>query len=120
MTRFGIGLILYILSCVAFLTIGLVAHKETGSTNYSCLYNENTQGENGLQFNPWWTILPSGLVGFGVFFNLTASYEFVFSQSPYSMKGLLMGAIYATRGVFQLLGVVVHFPFYLGYVDYLQ
>ena len=48
-----------------------------------------------------------------------AVYEFVFSRSPYNMKGLLMGAIFATEGTLQLLGLAVQFPFYLGYMNYM-
>ena len=118
LTRFGIGFIFYIFSCVSLLTIDFVAHKDTGGTNYSCLFDENTQRVNHLHINPLWTMLPKGLIGFGIFFNLTAAYEFVFSQSPYNMKGLLMGAVYATTGIFLFLGSPLQVPFHLGYVDH--
>ena len=118
LTRFGIGFILYIFSYVSLFTIDFVAHKEAGGTNNSCLFDENAPEVNHMHINPLWTMLPTGLIGFGIFFNTTAAYEFVFSQSPYNMKGLLMGALYATNGAFLLLGLPVQAPFYLGYVDH--
>ena len=114
------GVIFYILSSVALFTIDLMGHKiETNGTNYNstCLYDEATQEVNRLHINPLWTMLPAGLNGLGIFFNLTAVYEFVFSQSPYNMKGLLMGAVFATTSSCLLLGLALQVPFYLGYVN---
>ena len=122
LTRIGMGVILNILSSVALFTIDLVGHeRETSGTNYNstCLYDEATQEVNRLHINPLWAMLPAGLNGLGIFFNFTAVYEFVFSQSPYNMKGLLMGAVYATTGSGLLLGLALQVPFYLGYVDHL-
>ena len=117
LTRIGVGIILYILSCAALLAIDLSAHSwQTDSTNYTCLYDEASPA-NRLHINPLWTMLPQALIGLGIFFSLTAVYEFVFSQSPYNMKGLLMGAIFATTGTFQFIGLALQVPFYLGYVD---
>ena len=114
------GVIFYILSSVALFTIDLKGHKiETNGTNYNstCLYDETTQDVNRLHINPLWAMLPAGLNGLGIFFNLTAVYEFVFSQSPYNMKGLLMGAAFSATGTCLLLGLALQVPFYLGYVD---
>ena len=38
-----------------------------------------------------------------------AAYEFIYSQSPHAMKGLVVGpgAFFAIKGVFQLLGVLI-------------
>ena len=120
LTRTGIGVILYILSCIALFTIDLAGHeKDTNGTNYTCLYDEATEEVNHLHINPLWAMLPAGLNGLGIFFNLTAVYEFVFSQSPYNMKGLLMGALYATTGACLFFGLALQVPFYLGYVDHL-
>ena len=35
-----------------------------------------------------------------------ATFEFICAQSPYSMKGLLIGTFFAIKGVFQLIGVI--------------
>ena len=41
-----------------------------------------------------------------------AIFEFIYSQSPHSMKGLMFGTFFAIRVVFQLLGAVIFlFPF---------
>ena len=41
-----------------------------------------------------------------------AIFEFICAQSPHSMKGLLIGAYFAIKGVFQLFGIIiVYLPF---------
>ena len=41
-----------------------------------------------------------------------AVYEFIYSQSPHSMKGLMIGTFFAIRGLFQLIGaLLLMFPF---------
>ena len=114
LTRIGIGIILHILSGVALFTIDFVGHeKETGGTNYTCLYDK-TIPANSLHINLLWTMLPQGLIGLRFFLNFTGLHEFVFSQSPYNMKGLLMGAVYAINGLFLFLELPLQAPFYWG------
>ena len=121
LTRVGIGIILIALGYVAFLTIDIMGHRTgshelAGSTNYTCLFDESSPPHQ-LNVSPFWTLLPGLLIGAGICFHGTAVYEFVFSQSPYNMKGLLMGAIYAMEGAFQFLGLGLQLPFHLGYVN---
>ena len=123
LTRVGIGFILIALSYVTFFSIDLVGHRtesheQDGSMNYTCLFDESSP-QHQLNLNPLWTLLPGFLSGLAGALVTIAVYEFVFSQSPYNMKGLLMGAIFATEGTFQLLGLAVQFPFYLGYMNYM-
>ena len=123
LTRVGIGFILTALICVVFFSIDLVGHRtesheQDGSMNYTCLFDESSP-QHQLNLNPLWTLIPGFLSGLAGALVTIAVYEFVFSQSPYNMKGLLMGAIYATTGTFQFLGLVVQFPFYLGFTDHL-
>ena len=41
----------------------------------------------------------------------TAVFEFICSQSPHSMKGLLIGMLYAFRGLYQLVAALLVLPF---------
>ena len=47
----------------------------------------------------------------------TAVFEFICSQSPHSMKGLLIGLLYAIRGVYQGIATLLVVPFALGSLD---
>ena len=42
-----------------------------------------------------------------------ALYEFIYAQSPHSMKGLLIGLSFAIQGLFQAIGAVLAYPFML-------
>ena len=68
---------------------------------------------SSVTINHFWIILPQAIIGFGLLFLLTAVYVFVFSQSPHNMKGLLMGAIFATVGSFELLVLILQIPFFI-------
>ena len=58
--------------------------------------------------NMHWSVLipPSILFGIGQLIATTSTLEFISAQSPHSMKGLLVGIIFAIQGFFQLIGYV--------------
>ena len=123
LTRVGIWTIFIALSNFAFFIIDLTGHRtefheQGGSMNYTCLFDVNSPPHQ-LSINPLLALLPGLLSGLAGALVTIAVYEFVFSQSPYNMKGLLMGAIFATTGTFQLFGLVMQFPFHLGFTDHL-
>ena len=49
-----------------------------------------------------------------------AVYEFICAQSPYSMKGLLIGICFSTRSLFQGLAIILMIPFGHWKVDILS
>ena len=110
LTRVGIAIILTGLSYIAFFSIDFIGQR---AKSYTCLFD----GTALLNINPLWTILPGCLAGLGNLVHAVAVYEFVFSQSPYNMKGLLMGTVYGISGVFHFLGLAIQFPFLMGYTN---
>ena len=122
LTRVGIGNILIGLSYVAFFTIDTMGHgteslaQDGSMNNYTCLFDESSPPHQ-LTIDTLWTVLPGFLVGLGTGAVTIAVYEFVFSQSPYNMKGLLMGTVYGISGVFHFLGLAIQFPFLMGYTN---
>ena len=48
----------------------------------------------------------------------TAVFEFICSQSPHSMKGLLIGLLYAIKGLYQVLATLFVVPFAVGYLHH--
>ena len=59
--------------------------------------------------------IPNFFYSFGFLIFHIAIFEFICSQSPHSMKGLLIGAFYAIRGIFQLLGALLFMLPFLGW-----
>ena len=113
--RFGIGIIFITSNIVTLSSISIAEDSyraETQNSTYICMFEQNIPFSS-VTINHFWIILPQAIIGFGLLFLLTAVYVFVFSQSPHNMKGLLMGAIFATVGSFELLVVILQIPFFI-------
>ena len=115
--RVGIGMVLMIIPTLCFFIIDTVYHK-VSPINPGCFLRSTTS--NATFIHPNYTFeanlsfllipLVTSITGSMIF--SIAIYEFIYSQSPHSMKGLMFGAFFAIRGVFQLLGALIFiFPF---------
>ena len=108
-------MILMIVPTLCFLILDTVGHNINNSNN-SSLYDGGCflKGQNYLTvgIQPYYLFIPlfSSISGSMIFY--IAVYEFIYSQSPHSMKGLMIGTFFAIRGLFQLIGaLVLMFPF---------
>ena len=118
LTRLGVGVALLVVSVASMLVIESVGHfraSEHTTGNVSCLfiseYRANSHFSHTLQLPEYVLVFPNVLTGVGVPVLLTTVLEFISAQSPHTMKGLLLGVFYATRGLFIILGCVFIFPF---------
>ena len=97
-----------------FFILDTTTHAITMSNSCFLLSTNNTT-EALVRNNSAWPILlvniPLGANIFGSMIFYIAIYEFLYSQSPHSMKGLMIGTFFAIRGTFQLLGILILFPF---------
>ncbi len=123
LVRIGAGFLFYVASLVAQLILDAVGrHFVLISANNSalnltdtCLFSVASTHKLDLDYS--WLAIPGILLSLGLVFNVTAAYEFVFAQSPYSMKGLFVGLLYGLQGLYLLLGTAVQMPFRLGAVN---
>ena len=115
--RVGLGMVLMIIPTLCFFIIDTVYHK-VSRTNPGCFLrlakSNATFVEPNYTFdaNLSFLLIPlvTSITGSMIF--SIAIYEFIYSQSPHSMKGLMFGAFFAIRGIFQLLGALIFiFPF---------
>ena len=120
--RIGIGATMTVLSLICTLAIGAWSHTRY---DVGCMFDSNSVY---LTLND--TFDPLTLAG--PFYNTSlvaiqlvleslsnmliyiALYEFICSQSPHSMKGLLIGLSYAIKGLFQLTAALLALPFALA------
>ncbi len=120
--RVVIGTIFTTASFVAQLAIDVIGHRHapTGAhsainvTASTCIF---TDGSADLKIDYGWIVVPGTLLSIGLMFHLIAFYEFVFAQAPHSMKGLFIGLIYGTQGIFRLINLVLNVPFLYGVAD---
>ena len=133
MKRIGLAMILQLLSIALTLAMDTYFHKTctkgcmfqrfnepSDNTTKECMYNESSQkrpekmhGENLAFLDLKILIIQRVLVAFSYIFFQIAIFEFICSQSPRSMIGMLFGLAFATRGVNYVIGSLITLPFYV-------
>ena len=122
--RMGLGMIFILLSLLASFAMDITAHHEVlkdylDNTTYDlCMFPfpyEDPHKYNLPQQNSLLLIVPLVLTSLSHMLIYTAVFEFICSQSPHSMKGLLIGLLYAIKGLYQLLATILVVPFAVGY-----
>lgn len=110
--KFGIGMVLLLMNIVANQVLDVVGHQLTEAANGTvlCVLTANETSPS-LDIDYRWLAIPGIIRGFSILFLLIPMFEFVCAQSPYSMKGLLLGIIYGTFGLMTILGTLVLYPF---------
>ena len=68
-------------------------------------------GRKWHPFNMKWMILPSLLNSVLLIALITGAFELICSQSPYTMRGLLFGAMYGCVMLYGVIGYGVSKPF---------
>ena len=84
-------------------------------TNYTCLFYSKIKSEDtvvgALKLNILYLMIPDVLTGIARPIIHVSILEFTSAQSPYPMKGLLLGTFYATRGMYNLMGCLTIYFF---------
>ena len=115
--RITIGLILLLTSCILYTIIEAVAYLKSNSYSYNETEDINIT-DNGTilpSISSYWTILPYLLYALSYVFTFITSLEFVIAQTPYHMRGVLVGLWYAAVG----LGLIISENLNFIYVKYL-
>ena len=115
--RMGLGLSLVLLSLLATFSMDTAAHLKypTNPNSTTCFL---VRGHSSIEFPFQMSniiIIQLIVAGFSRLLIYTGVFEFICSQSPHSMKGLLIGMFYTIRGFYQVLAALVMLPYsYLG------
>ena len=119
--RIGLGMIFILLSTLCSSIMDAYGHKHANVAvcflvNNTAYYYSNGSSDTTLHINSYTLATQYSLNAMGYMLLYIATYEFICSQSPHAMKGLVIGTFFAIKGVFQLLGVVVtYLPFAYGW-----
>ena len=119
LTRIKLAVLLFLLSLISSLLMDVVVHlKNSHDPSARCMFNHY------VTFNSTEDLPPPPLhqnVYFFVFHDILSALanmlleiavlEFICSQSPYSMKGLLLGSLFSMRNLFQGIALVSIIPF---------
>jgi peptide/histidine transporter 3/4 len=129
--RIGLGMIFILLSILCTSVMGQDAYGHIVHTNVTACFLHYESDlffdyyfrhvQMSLDISSYWLVIQYSLNAVGYMLLYIAVYEFICSQSPHAMKGLVIGTFFAIKGVFQLLGVVViYLPFALGWKNILR
>jgi len=116
--RMGLGMVLTVLSLLTSLSMDTAAHmRDNNNTNY-CMFSDTFREflhpkSPHPTLNPAFPVIQLTLSALSRMLAYVAVFEFICSQSPHSMKGLLIGAFYAIRGLYQVLAALLTLPFLL-------
>ena len=108
--RMGLGMFLVLLSLITTFAMDTAAHLESPNHVYNntyCMFDDYDVSPQ----NPALLLIQLILSALSHMLIYTAVFEFICSQSPHSMKGLLIGMLYAIRGLYQLVAALLVLPF---------
>ena len=121
-TKITFGLLLHVAAIVAVLVLLVVARHNTLKLNNNnngkhqhnatiqCIFHEeNSALSYGLNYQ--WMTIPNTLYSLSTMMLNIGVLEFVISQTPYSMRGLLMGSAYGMLALDIALTAAVSYPF---------
>ena len=108
------GICLLLAEIISLLVIETVArYKYLGSTNYNitipCVGHGTLSTGAGLDL--WWMAVPGFLHSISGSLLSITSLEFLISQTPYSMRGFMMGTAYCVFVICAAIGVSISIPF---------
>ena len=113
--RMGLGIALLCITFALLLAFDITTNSD--NDELSCFLNNSY----AISKNPlpvYSVIMLHTLSSFYHMLLYIAAWEFICSQSPQSMKGLLFGLFYAIRGFYQSLATILFLPFYYDWRIY--
>ena len=115
--KISLGAILQITKIVTLMAFDLKARhtfikNNSDNATIQCIFTEPS-GTLAFTLNIMWMSLPSFLDSLSIIMYAIGSFEFLCSQSPYSLRGLLFGAGFGCIILFNLVGYFVQQPFML-------
>ena len=110
------GLLLHIPAIVALMVLVVVArhsylnYNTSNNDTIQCIFHE-ADGALSSSLDYRWMTIPNLLYSLSITAITIGALEFLISQAPYSMRGLLMGSAYGMLALFAALTVVISIPF---------
>ena len=118
--RLSFALVVFILAISSILIIDLTGHiilhtdRSEGGHNTTCMFLHPLDGPYDPLLLHWSVLLlPNVLLGLAPSLLLATALEFISAQGPHTMKGVLIGILFANKGLYQLIGASLVYPFSL-------
>ena len=108
--RMGLGMIFVVLSLLATFSMETANHNPVN--DYICMFSFDADTDFASRLNAAFLVIQLTLSALSRMLIYTGVFEFICSQSPHSMKGLLIGVLYAIRGFYQLVAAILLVPYF--------
>ena len=111
--KMAVGMFSQIAKIIVLMIIDLIARHsyiEHNNATIQCIFMEQS-GILNSSFNMRWMVLAQLFNSISLITSVTGAFEFICSQSPYSMRGLLFGATYCCVMLYFLVGYGIMKPF---------
>ena len=113
--KFFIGVIAQILRVIALVVLDLMAQNSYLTQNgqnstLQCIFSEE-EGALSSSFDIKWMVLPNILNAISIVTLAIDTIEFICAQTPYSMKGLMVGTIYSSMLIIASIEYGITVPF---------
>ena len=116
--RLGFSVLLYIMAVVSMLLVDLTGHIALDveqKPNVMCMFVQpiplHESEYKTLSLHWAMLILPNLLIGIAPKLVMASSLEFISAQTPHSMKGVMIGMLFAIKGLSQLVSATLVVPF---------
>ena len=117
--RAQLAAIIFWLPIINMLVVDLTGHVQRvnkGDDNQTCMFLQEYVFSDVTNFRPLhlhWSVLifPNLTKTLALDLIMASTFEFISAQSPHTMKGVLVGLLFAVRGFFQLIEALLLFPF---------
>ena len=122
LVRIGFAICLYIIAIISMFVVDLAGHialQIEQQPNAMCMFVVpylDTSKFDTLNLHWSVLILPNLLKDLAPDLIMATAFEFISAQSPHTMKGVLVGTLFALRGFFLFVGMISLFPFALDEV----
>ena len=112
-----LGMVLQMVRVITLMVFDITARKvyanhNNAKLNRCLLYtDEKSHGLLSSSFNSRWLILPTLLQSLSLTLLSISGIEFILSQTPHSMRGLMIGVGYGSMFLFTTIGYSIYWPF---------
>ena len=120
--RMTFSAVLYIVAVSSLLIVDATGHalSHTDNSHTRCMLLDNISPYDHRMIdvynetlNMHWAVLvaPNLLIGIAPKLLMATSFEFISAQTPHTMKGVMVGILFAIRGLAQLISAILVVPF---------
>ena len=112
--KVSVGVISQIARIIALMAVGLIArhsYLERSNATIQCIFTEDSRTLLSSTLGNNWMILPHLFHSVSIVTFSTGAFEFICSQTPYSMRGLLFGTMYGSVVLYSVIRCGIMQPF---------